>query len=106
MTAVEDQEPVQALAPHAADPALGEGARPGRPNRCSDDLYALIAEDPIEAETELAVAVVIKKQIGRPRSASDQARSRACWATQAPLGLALTPAMWTRRLCSSMKNRT
>jgi hypothetical protein len=44
MAAVEDQQPVQALAPHAPKPALGEGVRPGRANRCSDDLGALIAE--------------------------------------------------------------
>src|SRR5207253_2561003 len=33
-------------------------------------------------------------------------RLRACWVTQAPVGLAVQPARWTRRLSSSMKNRT
>jgi hypothetical protein len=51
MTTVEDQQPVQALASHAPHPALGEGVRAGRPNRCSDDLDALVAEDLIEAAT-------------------------------------------------------
>jgi DNA-binding transcriptional LysR family regulator len=31
---------------------------------------------------------------------------RACWATQAPVGLAVQPATWTRRLSSSMKKST
>ena len=31
---------------------------------------------------------------------------RACWVTQAALGLAVTPARWTRRVPSSMKNNT
>jgi hypothetical protein len=58
MTPVEDQQPVQALFPHAADPALGEGVRARRPNRCLEHLYALVAEDLVEAATKLAVAVV------------------------------------------------
>jgi hypothetical protein len=33
-------------------------------------------------------------------------RLRACWTTQLPDGLGVPPAKWTRRLPSSMKNRT
>ena len=38
--------------------------------------------------------------------ASTSSRFLACWATQAPAGLAVTPAKWTRRVWSSMKNST
>jgi hypothetical protein len=33
-------------------------------------------------------------------------RLRACWVTQAPSGLVVTPATWTRRVPSSMQNST
>jgi hypothetical protein len=46
------------------------------------------------------------KQRRRPCSSSTSSRLRACWATQAALGLAVTPARWTRRVSSSMKNST
>src|SRR6266540_1997833 len=42
----------------------------------------------------------------RPRSPSISSRLRACWATQAPSGWAVTPARQTRRVSSSMKNST
>ena len=42
----------------------------------------------------------------RPRSPSTSRRLRACWVTQAPSGLAVTPARCTRRVSSSMKNST
>jgi hypothetical protein len=40
------------------------------------------------------------------RSASTKSRLRACWVTQALLGLAVTPARWTRRVSCSKKNGT
>jgi hypothetical protein len=46
------------------------------------------------------------KRTCRPPSPSTSSKLRACWATQAPLGLAVTPAKWTRRVSSSMKNST
>ena len=45
----------------------------------------------------------IRKRSGVERSAIVHANWRACWATQAPVGLAVQPATWTRRLPSSMK---
>jgi hypothetical protein len=35
-----------------------------------------------------------------------QAKLRACWATQAPVGCAVQPAKWTRRVRTSMKKST
>jgi hypothetical protein len=58
LAAAGDQEPVQALAPHRADKALGVGVRLGRLDRRSDDLDALAAEDLIEGPAELRVAIV------------------------------------------------
>ena len=33
-------------------------------------------------------------------------RFRACWVTQAPCGLVVMPARWTRRVACSIKNST
>ena len=46
------------------------------------------------------------KRSRRPCSPSATSRLRACWVTQAPFGWAVTPARWTRRVSSSMKNST
>jgi hypothetical protein len=46
----------------------------------------------------------VRKRIRSDRPA--KLRLPACWATQAPLGLVVQPARWTRRLPSSMKKST
>jgi hypothetical protein len=46
-----------------------------------------------------------RKPSRRPRSPKTMRRLRACWVTQTPLGLAVIPARWTRRVSSSMKPR-
>jgi hypothetical protein len=46
----------------------------------------------------------IRNRIGS--NAPVKLRLRACCVTQAPLGLVVQPARWTRRLPSSMKNNT
>lgn len=40
------------------------------------------------------------------RSLRSMSRFRACWATQVPVGLVVTPMMWTARVVCSMKNST
>jgi hypothetical protein len=40
------------------------------------------------------------------RSARSMRRVRACWATHSPVGLAVTPRMWTRRVETSNTNST
>ena len=42
-----------------------------------------------------------RKRIYGPRSSSTSSRLRACWVTQPPSGLAVTPQRWTRLLSSS-----
>jgi len=77
-----------------------------RLDRRDDHLGTLGAEHVVEATTELGVPVADEERTCRRRSASIKSRLRACWVTQAPSGLAVTPARWTRRVSSSMKNST
>jgi hypothetical protein len=67
VTAADDQEPVETLATHGTDPALGVRARLRHPHRGLDHLDAFAAEDRIKLPGELAVAVA--DQDPRKRSA-------------------------------------
>jgi len=58
LAAPEDQEPVETLPAHAADPAFRVGIRVGRLDRRSDDLDAFAAEDRVEGAAVLPIAVV------------------------------------------------
>src|SRR5215207_689268 len=109
VSAAEDQEPVEAFAAGASDPALGVRPRLWRAHRRFDHADAFGAEDLVELTRELAVAVAVTDQNPRPTGAvvvGCISRLRACWVTQRPSGLVVIPARWTRRLASSMKNRT
>ena len=68
-------------------------------------LIAFAAEDLVEGAAELAVAVVDQEPASARRRPL-KPRLRACWVTQAPVGLVVQPARWTRRLPSSMKKST
>src|SRR5207248_2306600 len=57
VAAADDQEPVEALASDAADPALGVCPRLWRPHRRLDYTDAFGAEDLVELAGELTVAV-------------------------------------------------
>jgi len=57
VAAADDQQPVEALPPQTADPALGVCSRLRRPHRRLDHTDALGAEDLVEVARELAVAV-------------------------------------------------
>ena len=57
LPAAGDQELVQALPTHGADPALGDGVGVRGPARREDDLGAERAPDVIEGPGELAVTV-------------------------------------------------
>jgi hypothetical protein len=103
LATIDDQDPVEALAPHGADEALGKRVRLRSLDRCSDDLDPLAAKDLVEGAAELRVAIVDLEAGGEARSASDHESWRACWATQASLGCWVQPATCTLRLPSSMK---
>jgi hypothetical protein len=61
VAAADDQQPVEAFAAEAADPALGMRPRPRRPHRRLDHTDPFGAEDLIEVTGELAVAVTDQK---------------------------------------------
>ena len=48
----------------------------------------------------------MRNLMASPRSPRSISRFLACWATQAPVGLAVAPMMWMVRVECSMKNRT
>jgi len=62
LSAVEDEEPVEAVPAHAADPALRVGVRVRRLDRCADDGDALAFEDAVEGAAELFVTVVDEEE--------------------------------------------
>src|SRR6266700_1541172 len=58
LATTEDQQPVEALASDAANPALDVCVRVRSLEGSPDDLHPLTAEDGVEGAAELAVAVV------------------------------------------------
>jgi hypothetical protein len=104
LPSAKNQHPVGQLTTDGADPPFRE--RPRRKHRRPQDPDALGAEDGIEAVGELRVAVPDENLNLPMRSPRSMRRLRACWVTQAPVGLAVTPRMWTRRLATSITNST
>jgi hypothetical protein len=64
VAAVDDQDPVEALAAEGADPTLGVGIRVRGSDRCPDDPHPLAAGDFVEGAAELTVAIVKEKAEG------------------------------------------
>jgi hypothetical protein len=104
MSATDDQQPVETLGADGADEALGIGVCLWRTDRRLDDIDALAAEDLVKRGLNLLSRSWIRKRV-RSRMPV-KLRLRACCVTQAPVGLGVQPAIWTRRLPSSMKKRT
>jgi hypothetical protein len=67
---------------------------------------ALSARNTSNPRQNFASRSRMRNRTGRPGSFSIRSRLRAYWVTQLPVGLAVTPARWTRRVASSMKNST
>jgi hypothetical protein len=101
-----DQKVVQALLAYGANPALGDGVGVGGLDRRQDDLGADRMPDVVDGSGELAVSVVDQEPDGRGIVFEGDEEATGCWATHAPVGLAVTPARCTRRLCSWMKHNT
>jgi hypothetical protein len=104
VAAADDQHPVETLGAHRTDETFGVGVRLRRPDRRMDHPDPFATKDLVESRTELAVAVV--DQEPRPVGTPVKLRLRACWVTQAPVGLVVQPAKWILRLASSIKKRT
>src|SRR6266508_7014850 len=123
-----DQHPVEQLTTDGADPPFRVRVRPRRQHGCAQDADVFGAEDRIEAvgeprvpvpdeEPELPDALPKVHEVGEPRvPVPDEEpelpdalpkvmrRFRACCVTHAPVVLAVTPRMWTRRLATSITN--
>ena len=100
MAPVPEQGPVEALAADRADEAFAAGARTGvRITRIASDAKTV---------SKVLVYFASRSRIRNENRSSSpaMARFRPCWATQDPCGLRVTPATWTRRVASSMKNST
>jgi hypothetical protein len=73
LAATEDQELIEALPTHAADPVFGERVCVRRPDRCADDGDVFALEDAVEDAAELRVAIV--DQEARPLAAGEEITS-------------------------------
>jgi len=101
-----DQHPVQHLTPNRADPPLRVGVRLGRPHRRAQHPDPFSDEDRVERGGELRVPIAEQEPKRPRRPASSMSRLRACCVTHSPTGCAVTPSTWTRRVATSITNRT
>ena len=102
----EDQQPVEALAADGPDSALCVGPCLRRPHGRFDHPDAFGAEDLVEVAGELAVTSRTRTRGRTLSSSSCVSRLHVCWVTHRPSGLVVIPARRTRRVASSMKNKT
>jgi hypothetical protein len=71
-----------------------------------------MARMPLPANTSpnAGVSLLSRSRVRNPkwpaRSPGSMSRLRACWAVHAPVGLAVTPRMCTRRVLISITNKT
>jgi hypothetical protein len=103
---VVNQYPVGALGPDGAYPPLGIAVRPRRPRRDLDDLDASGGENLVKGAGDFASRSRMRNRNAATLSPRSISRLRACCAVQAPSGRAVTPRIWTRRVATSMANRT
>ncbi len=106
LAAAEDEQPVEALATDAADPALGVGVRVRRLHGCADHGDPFALKDMVEAAAELGVAIVDQQAQRLLRSSIVISRLRACWDVQAPVGLWVQATNSIRRRSSERKKST
>jgi hypothetical protein len=104
MAAADDQEPVETLVADGADESLRVGVRLRRSHRRVDHLDSFAAEHLVEGSGELAIAIV--DQETRPLENVREAEVARLLDDPVPDGFGVQPAKWTRRLPSSMKNKT
>ena len=101
----QDQRPVQHLPPNRAHPPLRIGVRTRSPHRCAQHLDRLGGKDRVKRGGELGIPITQYRN--RPRSSPSCMRKfRACWTTHSPTGCAVTASTWTRRVATSIANRT
>jgi hypothetical protein len=88
VAAVDDQEPVEALAADVADPAFGEGVRSWP--RTGVRTIRIASERNISSKAAVNVLSRswIRKRIGSDRFVNVSMVLRACWVAHFPVGLA------------------
>ena len=106
VTAADDQQPVQALGTNGPNPPFGEGIRVGRLYRRHQHVHTFRAEHVIEPTAELRVPIAHKKAHAAPPLLQREQQVAGLLGRPGGVGLAVTPAKWTRRLSSSRKNST
>ncbi len=62
----EDQQPIQTLPPHGADPALGIRIRAGGAQGSAEDLHALRGENLVEGHRVLLVPIMDQNRGWKP----------------------------------------
>ena len=100
-----DQDVVEALAAEGADEAFGDRVCPGCPDRVRMMRMSAPANTASKAAVNLLSRSRIRNRSCSARSPRSMSRLRACWATQAPVGWAVIPAMCTRRGPCSITTR-
>ena len=95
--AAEDEHPVEALAPQCADHTLTDRIGPWRSDGGLDGLDALCCEDGIERSGEVSRSRM-RNVSAIAWSVSSIETLRACWVTHSATGLAVTPAIRTKRV--------
>ncbi len=101
-----DQHPVQALLTDRPHPPLGERACVRRLDGRRDDLGAVGREHAVEGAVNLLSRWRIRNQGVVAPSGRSIDSSRAYWTTQGPFGWRVTPTRRTRRVPSSIMNKT
>jgi hypothetical protein len=104
MAAAEDQQPVQTIRADGANEALGVGVRLRCADRSVDYSMPSLRKTSSKEAANLLSRSWIRNRIRSNRPV--KLRLRACWVAQAPVGLVVQPAKWTRRLLSSIKKST
>ena len=98
-----DQEMIEAFPAHGADPPLGNGVGV----RAWIGVQKASPPPARQMSSKARMNLRSRSQSRNPKSASassEPRRFRACWATHAPVGLAVIPARWTRRCACRRRN--
>ena len=106
LSSTQEQHPVQQRTTDRGDPPLGEGVRWRCPHWRPPEPDAWEARIAAQVLVKVASRSRTRNLNCSMRSARSMRRVRACWATGSPVGLAVTPRRWTRRVETSSTNRT
>jgi hypothetical protein len=106
LASAEDEQPVEALATHAANPALGVGVRVRRQDGCADHSHSFAREDMIKAAAELGVAVVDENAERSLAIIEGHQQVARLLGAQAPVGFGVQAMNSIRRRSSEMKKST